>query len=621
MLKGARGRWEEPRGPAARLEARGHGGRAALRPQGAGDRADAGRRAGAGGAAPLPRAGGASRGFPGGPRPAPPRRARPPRRGASLYAPARGLRRRARGAEHRRGHADRVGQDPLLQPSRPGRHPQGPGRARAVPLPDQGPGPGPARRAVRADRGPRRRHRHLHLRRRHAAGRAQGHPRPRPHRGHQPGHAAQGDPAPPHQVGEAVREPALRDRGRAAQPPRRVRLARGQHLPPPASPVRVLRLAAAGAVLVGHHRQPERAGGVAHGPRDDAHRPERGPARRALLRHVQPAGREPAARHPPLRAGLRARRGAVLPQEGSADHRLRAVAALDGSARHVSQGRAGDAPRLGGRDPRLPRRVPAAQASGDREGPARRLRARCRLHERPRAGHRHRQPGRGGAARLSGLRGLHLAAGRPRGPPHGRLGRGAGGQLHAAEPVHRQAPRLLLRRVRRGGPHQPRQPAHPGQPHQVRGLRAALQRGRPLALALGELPRGRGEPAQRVLRQLRGAGRHARAAHHRRGRLRLRALHAARQGGLHPGGADLFRREVRPRGAARARARSGGGLLHHRHHLHEGEDPRPFRRGADGARAPQPRRGARDHAGGRLQEDQVLHERERGLGRAGHARR
>ena len=114
-------------------------------------------------------------------------------------------------------------------------HPEGPGRARPLPL-------SRPRRWPRtswpscygADRGAGRRHRHLHLRRRHAAGRAQGHPRARPHRGHQPGHAAHGHPAAPHQVGEAVREPALRRRRRAAQLPRRLRLARGQRLPPAA---------------------------------------------------------------------------------------------------------------------------------------------------------------------------------------------------------------------------------------------------------------------------------------------------------------------------------------------------------------------------------------------------
>ncbi len=158
---------------------------------------------------------------------------------------------------------------------------------------------------IEAHRG---RHRHLHLRRRHAAGRAQGHPGAGARRGHEPRHAAQGHPAPPHQVGEALREPALRGGGRAAQPARGLRLARGQHPPAAAAALRVLRLAAAVRLLLGHHRQPAGAGRGAHRAGDDARRPERGPPRRALLRDLQPAGREPPARHPEVGPQLGPRR-------------------------------------------------------------------------------------------------------------------------------------------------------------------------------------------------------------------------------------------------------------------------------------------------------------------------
>ena len=136
--------------------------------------------------------------------------------------------------------------------------------------------------------------------------------------------------------------------------------------------------------------------------------------------------------------------------------------------------------------------------------------------------------------RLPGQRRLDLAAGRARGPAPGHLGRGAGRELDPAQPVHRQAPRVLLRRADRAGPHQPRQPADPREPREVRGLRAAVRSGRELrqggperdpalprggacpapggrALALDEreLPGRRGVAAQRLVRQLRGAGHHA----------------------------------------------------------------------------------------------------------------
>ena len=151
------------------------------------------------------------------------------------------------------------------------------------------------------------------------------------------------------------------------------------------------------------------------------------------------------------------------------------VAARDRGARDVPQGGARDEAGLGGRHPRLPRRLPAAEAPRDRAGAARGLGARRRLDERARARDRHRQPRRGGAGRLPGQRRLGLAAGGPRGAALGHLGRGAGRELDAAQPVHREEPRLLLRRAGRAGPHQPRQPADPGQPREVRGLRAAVR--------------------------------------------------------------------------------------------------------------------------------------------------
>jgi hypothetical protein len=158
-----------------------------------------------------------------------------------------------------------------------------------------------------------------------------------------------------------------------------------------------------------------------------------------------------------------------------------------------------------------------------------------RLHQRPRAGHRHRRPRRRGAPRLSGQRGLGVAAGGPGRPPLEHVGRGARRELHAPEPVHRPPSRLLLRVAGGAGTHQPRQPADPREPREVRGLRAALRGrrdvrargcaggaglpgggasrpsgGRAVALDERELSRRRRQPAQRVLGQRRGPGRHLR---------------------------------------------------------------------------------------------------------------
>ena len=107
---------------------------------------------------------------------------------------------------------------------------------------------------------PGRGHQDLHLRRRHARDGAAGHPQQRPHRGHQSGHAAPGHPAAPHPVGEALREPALRGGRRGAPVPRRLRQPRGQRAAAAAADRAVLRGRPAVHLLLGHHRQPAGAG-------------------------------------------------------------------------------------------------------------------------------------------------------------------------------------------------------------------------------------------------------------------------------------------------------------------------------------------------------------------------
>ena len=236
--------------------------------------------------------------------------------------------------------------------------------------------------------------------------------------------------------------------------------------------------------------------------------------------------------------------------EGPADDRLRALAPGDRGARHLPQGGARDEAGLRGRSSAATAAA-TCRSSGARSSAACAT-ARCSASSRPTRS----SSGSTSAASTSsvlvgypGTRRLDLAAGRARRAPQRHVRGGAGRQLDAAQPVHRQAPRLLLRRAGRAGPHQPRQPADPRQPRQVRGLRAALRRRRALRprepasrssqyLEDEKLLHRAGErwhwtsesyPADavslrsRLLRQLRDPGRHARAAHHRRGRLRLGA--------------------------------------------------------------------------------------------------
>ncbi len=221
------------------------------------------------------------------------RRTRAPGRHPALQPPGRRVRPRRRRQEHGGGHPHGQRQDALLQPAR-AQPPDGrPRRPRHVPVPHQGPGRRPAPRDAA---GPRRRGlrpARLHLRRRHAAGRAQGHTRARQHRPHQSRHAARRHSAAPHQVGQAVREPALLHHRRAALLPRSLRQPRGQRHPPPEAHLRVLRLEAAVHLLLRHHRQSARAGRSADGRAVRAGRAQRRAFGREVLHLLQPALREP----------------------------------------------------------------------------------------------------------------------------------------------------------------------------------------------------------------------------------------------------------------------------------------------------------------------------------------
>ena len=86
----------------------------------------------------------------------------------------------------------------------------------------------------------------------------------------------------------------------------------------------------------------------------------------------------------------------------------------------------------GGAHPRLPGRLPAAEAAGDREGPADGRDPGRRLDQRPGARHRHRDARRRGAGRLPGDDRQHLA--------EGRAGPGARRALSAAVLVATSSP-------------------------------------------------------------------------------------------------------------------------------------------------------------------------------------
>ena len=77
----------------------------------------------------------------------------------------------------------------------------------------------------------------------------------RPGGHHQPGHAPLGDPSAPHQVVQAVREPAVRRDRRAAHLPRPVRQPRRQRHPPPATRLPPLRRGPRLHLRQRHHRQ------------------------------------------------------------------------------------------------------------------------------------------------------------------------------------------------------------------------------------------------------------------------------------------------------------------------------------------------------------------------------
>ena len=225
----------------------------------------------------------------------------------------------------------------------------------------------------------------LHLRRRHAVRCATRDSRQGARGAQQSRHAARGHPAAPSALGEALREPALRRDRRAARVSRRVRQPPLEHPPPAAARVSALRIGSGVHLLVGHDREPARAGGRADGQAVRARRRERRAARGEVLSLRQPAGRERRARHPAVVPGGNAPRRARVPEVPAAAHRVRAEPAVGRAPHDVSEGCVSRSARCRRRDPRIPRRIPAQSSPRDRTRPARRAGARGRLDQRARA--------------------------------------------------------------------------------------------------------------------------------------------------------------------------------------------------------------------------------------------
>ena len=282
------------------------------------------------------------------------------------------------------------------------------------------------------------------------------------------------------------------------------------------------------------------------------------------------------------------------------------------------------------------------------KGPARGHRAGRRVDQRARARHRHRRARRVGDGRLPGHDCRHVAAGRPRRPPRGPVGRRARGVSSA--PLDQFIVRnpsyffdaLAGARADRSG-----QPAHPRRSHQVRGVRAAVSRRAKRSAATicrrslaswpsrasctsrgGEADASTGRGRASRTRPTRSASARSRpttsSSSIRRGEPRVigetdftsgpATLHAK---AIYIIEGQLFQVEKLDFDGRKAFVRADRlRLLHRRHHVLAGHGSRYLR----GHGVPLARRGARGLARRGLQEDQVLHERERRLRRAGPAR-
>ena len=396
---------------------------------------------------------------------------------APLHPPGPGLRPPRQGRPLRRGHADRLRQDPLLQPARPRRHPERPRRRALYLFPTKALAQDQLAELQELARGPARQLRDPHLRRRHAPGRAPRGPRAGQRRAHQPRHAPLRHPAAPHQLGRGSSRTSATSSSTSCTP-----TAASSAATWPTSSAGCAASAASTA------RRPSSSA-----PRPPSPTPRSWPSG-SSAQPVEPGRRERRARPARSTSSSTTRRSstaelgirAPVPQGGEpAGHAVPPRPGADDRLRPQPAGRGGAADRPQGRR-RAGARRSRTSIRGYRGGylPNRRREIERGLRDGRHPGRR-RRPTRSSWASTS-------AAWTPRCWPAtpgtvastwqqaGRAGRRSGlspavlvASSAPARPVHRRPPRLLLRQPARARADQPRQPLHPAQPPQVRRLRAA----------------------------------------------------------------------------------------------------------------------------------------------------